>query len=89
MYSVKRIQVNDEDYRYLSDLERGISIARRHINMEDRVNYRITANTLIRIALEEFVKKARNSAENESNSFSFTTFCVKLFFIFVNRSHTF
>jgi hypothetical protein len=31
----------------------------------------------------------RNSAENESNSFSFKIICLKLFFIFINRSYTF
>ena len=31
----------------------------------------------------------KNSAENESNTFSFKMFCLKLFFIFVNRSYTF
>ena len=31
----------------------------------------------------------RNSVENESNSFSFKIFCLKLFFIFMNRSYAF
>lgn len=70
LYSFKRIQVNDEDYRFLSDFEKGLSIARRHLNAEDRVNYRITSNTLIRLALENFVTKAKISVNNNDNIFN-------------------
>lgn len=69
LYSYKRIQVNDDDYRFLSDFEKGISIARRHINAEDRANYRITSNTLIRIALEDFVSKAKQSLKSDTELF--------------------
>ena len=67
LFSLKRIQVNDDDYRFLSDIERSISVARRHLDPAERVNYRITSNTIIRLAIEEFVEKAKLSIEDDDS----------------------
>lgn len=58
-YSTKKIQINDEDFRFFSELDREIAIARRFLNKEDRSSYKISANTIIRIVLENFVARAK------------------------------
>lgn len=62
-YVQKRTQLNEEDYLFLTRVEKSISFARKKMNIPSHEN-RITANTLIRLAIEDFTRKLESGLEN-------------------------
>ena len=62
-YVQKRTQLNEEDYLFLTSVEKSISFARKRLNVASHEN-RITANTLIRLAIEDFTRKLDAGLEN-------------------------
>jgi hypothetical protein len=63
----KGIQINQEDLLFLNNLERSISFARKSSKIDTEGLNRVTSNTVIRILLEQFCKKAEADVKNNSN----------------------
>lgn len=62
-YAFKRIQIRQEDYDFLGQIERAISHAKRQLPEDLKSNQRITANTIIRMLLEEFCLELKQQFE--------------------------
>ena len=57
----KRIQINEDDLLYITTLEKQIAFERKKSSQDFRGENRITSNTIIRLLIQEFVKKASTS----------------------------
>jgi hypothetical protein len=65
----KRTQLNEDDTIFLMSLEKSISFDRKKMNVDPSVN-RVTANTIIRLVIENFVDKAEEYIEKHPKIYS-------------------
>lgn len=63
-YVQKKTQINEDDYLFLTSMEKSISFARKKLDI-DSVSTRMTANTLIRLVVEDFVEKTKVKIEKD------------------------